>query len=262
MRDLQDELSLPALQAALRRTTERLAYELATPAERAPDWSANDWLVAQAVASIHGVSGLLVERLRWSGPPAWDGFLREQRLQIALRQQRILGLLQQIDRQARARGVALVALKGASLQARGLYAPGERPMADIDLLVSAQAAAPAAQLFLDLGFRAGPVTWKHRVFEPPAVPGEVPADLGESRHAPIKVELHSQVREILPLRPVDISDLVLTAGLPAGVNDYPATAALLLHVLLHAAGTMIGRSLRLLHLSDIARLARVMTPAD
>jgi hypothetical protein len=254
-------MPLPAVQKALRKTTEFLARELAHTGTQTPDWSETEWRVARAVAAIHGVSGLLAQSLRWPGPVGWAAFLKEQREQIAQRLPRIQDLLRELDSQARARGLALVALKGAALHARGVYAPGERPMADVDLLVRESEAAHAAQMLGELGFRAAAVTWKHRAFEPPDS-AQPSAPLGESYAAPIRVELHTQIREILPLRAVDISPLVFPAQPHPGINDYPSQAALLLHVLLHAAGAMIARELRLLHLHDVARLAQDMSAAD
>jgi hypothetical protein len=254
-------VGLPALQRALRKTTEFLAGELAHPGTQAPEWSAIEWRVARAVVAIHGVSGLLAQRLRWPGPVGWATFLSEQHAQIAQRLPRIQGLLRELDAHARTRCIALIALKGAALHARGVYAAGERPMADVDLLVRESEAAHAAQLLADLGFRAAAVTWKHRAFEPPDS-AQPSAPLGESCAAPIRVELHTQIREILPLRAVDISALVFPAQPHPGINDYPSHTALLLHVLLHAAGAMIARELRLLHLHDIARLTQGMTAAD
>jgi hypothetical protein len=256
-----ETLPLPTVQAALRKTTEFLARELAHSGTQAPDWSDAEWRVARAVAAIHGVSGLLAQNLRWAGPADWVAFLKDQHAQIAQRLPRIQHLLRELDSQARARGLALIALKGAALHARGVYAAGERPMSDVDVLVRETEAPQAAQVLAELGFRAGAVTWKHRAFEPP---GSAPATapLGEHRAAPIRVELHTQIREILPLRAVDVSQLVFPAQPHPGINDYPSSAALLLHVLLHAAGAMIPRELRLLQLHDIARLARGMSAAD
>jgi hypothetical protein len=252
---------LTAVQRALRKTTEFLARELAHPGTEAPDWSETEWRIARAVVAIHGVSGLLTQTLRWPGPVGWVAFLEQQRAQIAQRAPRIQDLLHELDSHARARGLALVALKGAALHARGVYAAGERPMADVDLLVRETEASQAAQMLAELGFRAGAVTWKHRSFEP-AGSAPATAPLGESGAAPIKVELHTQIREILPLRAVDVSHLVFSARPHPGINDYPSHTALLLHVLLHAAGAMIARGVRLLHLHDIALLARGMSAAD
>jgi hypothetical protein len=74
--------------------------------------------------------------------------------------------------------------------------------------------------------------------------------------------MHTRIREILPVRAVEISPLVMPAQPRPGLNVYPSTAALLLHVLLHAAGAMVLRELRLLHLSDIARLCAIMSGQD
>src|ERR1700733_7579504 len=47
------------LQAMLRKITERFARELADPAPLAPEWSEFEWIVARAVAAMHGISPLL-----------------------------------------------------------------------------------------------------------------------------------------------------------------------------------------------------------
>ena len=257
------ELSVPlsSIEAGLRKTTEYFACELPRPSSVAPRWSNTEWRIARAVVTIHGVCGLLVPRLRWQGPPGWAPFLVEQRDHIAQRLPRIQDLLQSLDARAREQEIALVALKGAALYARGFYATGERSMADIDLLVREGDAPRAADLLAGLGYRVGPVTWKHGAFEPQGSPrtGSV---FGEDSADPIKIELHSQIREILPLRPVDISQLVWPRAPHAGINDYASHTALLLHVLLHAAGALLNRTARLLHLNDIACLTRHMTPSE
>jgi hypothetical protein len=245
----------------LRRSTEFLAHELAHPGTRAPEWSATEWRIARAVAAIHGVSGLLAQNLRWPGPAAWVGFLQEQHAQIAQRWARIQGLLGELDSQARERGIPIVALKGAALHARGVYAAGERPMADVDLLVADADAQRTTQMLTEFGFGAGSVTRKHRTFEPPGRPEEV-TGLGESGSGPVKIELHTKIREFLPLQAVEVSQLIFPAQPHPGINAYPSHTALLLHVLLHAAGGMITRETRLLHLHDIARLTQGMNAGD
>ena len=64
------------------------------------------------------------------------------------------------------------------------------------------------------------------------------------------------------MRAVEVSNLVFPAVPHPGLNPYPSSAALMLHVLLHASGAMILRELRLLHLNDIARLCAVMSAQD
>jgi Uncharacterised nucleotidyltransferase len=246
--------SLKELQHMLAGITERLAQELAAPGDEPPSWNETEWDVARAVAAVHGISGLLASRLRWQGPQGWRDFLAAQHAQVAQRRLRIEALLARIDAQARARGIALVGLKGAALLALELYEPGERPMADVDLLVEAAQESAAQELLLDLGFSPGAVTWKHRTYAEPGAAGAV-ARLGEHSNNPLKIELHREIAERLPLRAVDITAQVLGAPGRVGLQPYPSRAALLLHVLLHAAGAMVDRTARLVHLSDIARLS-------
>jgi hypothetical protein len=86
--------------------------------------------------------------------------------------------------------------------------------------------------------------------------------VGEHQDYPVKVELHTRIAERLPLTETDITELVFPLHLKPGLNPYRSTNALLLHLLLHGAGNMSMRGLRLMHLHDIARLAAKATPAD
>jgi hypothetical protein len=252
-----DRRALRSLHASLQKITEVLASELARPTLSPPSWSASEWAIARAVAAMHGVSALLVNALRWDGPLVWTEFLQEQKAQTTKRWERIQELLQLIDAGARRRGVMLTALKGAALHATGIYGPGERPMADVDLLVPEAQSAQATQTLVELGYRLTHRTWKHQVFERPGAPPPVP--LGEHADNDIKIELHCHIREALPLRALDISAAVLPRTPEPGLRAYPSDAALLLHLLLHAAGALTSRELRLLHLHDIARVSSRLT---
>ncbi len=262
MRDSAQELpSLRSLQGALESTTERLAGELARPQAAAPDWSQLEWRVGRAAAAIHGVGALLGQRLRWRGPGQWPAYLARQQHETAARGQRIGALLARLDAQGRERGIALVALKGAALHRRGVYCSGERPMADVDLLVRVADEARACELIASLGYRPGPVTWKHRVFEPVAA-ASLTTLLGEDCGNPIRIELHTHVHERLPVSCVDLSALMWSAAPAPGIADYPSDPMLALHLLLHAAGSLTDHSVRLLHLYDLARLSTPFTGAD
>jgi len=257
------DISLPppdAVQSALRRVTETLAAELASPSERPPSWSEFEWCAAQAVAAMHGVASLLASTQRWHAPADWRCFLDEQRAHTVARHRRIETLLGDIDRLGRARELPLIALKGAALSRLGLYATGERPMADLDLLVRPTDLDRAAQVLEQLAFHDAGTTWKHRAFEP-STPSNA-AGLGEHSDNPVKVDLHIKIAERLPLPETNISDLVFPGRLQPGLNDYPSLASLMLHVLAHAAGTMVHRGLRLIQLVDVARIARRMTDGD
>ncbi|HEV2270712.1 MAG TPA: nucleotidyltransferase family protein [Steroidobacteraceae bacterium] len=251
---------LAAVQAALHRITESLAIGIACADAGHPEWSELEWRLAPAVAAIHGISPLLAATLPWQGPPHWASFLAEQRRHTLLRQQRIDELLARIEEHARSAGIAVVPLKGAALQRAGVYAAGERPMADLDLLVRAADVEAAVAVLLALSYRDAGTTWKHQGFDPPGA--DRCASLGEHADNPIKIDLHHKISERLPLTPTDLTDLVYPPHARPGLNGYPCLAALLAHVLAHAAGTMTHRGLRLIQLCDIARVAGQMTDAD
>lgn len=246
---------------ALRRTTEALACQLASPTEDTPDWSEDEWLIARAAAALHGVSALLAGTSRWRGPASWHAFLNEQASHVAERHSRIESLVELLDSRAREHGIPLTALKGTALHAIGLYRPGERPMADVDLLCRPDDAGRTGQMLEQLGFRMALRSWKHDVFELPDG-GCGPRDFGEHAANGVKIELHTHVSEQLPCRVTQISEHVFPRERRAGINPYPSQAALLMHVLLHAAGAMCMRALRMINLNDIARLSARMTEAD
>jgi len=133
-------------------------------------------------------------------------------------------------------------------------------MADLDLLVRPADAEAVARLLASLGYREIGATWKHRAFEPEG-PGWR-TQLGEHADSPIKIDLHVKVAERLPLKEHDFSDVIWPRDGAPGIHGYPSLAALMLHVLAHAAGAMVARCARLIQLSDIARIAERMTPQD
>jgi hypothetical protein len=248
------------LQAALTHVTERLAHELAHPTPKVPDWSDFEWSIAKAVAAMHGVSPLLSCSLRWRGPEEWMHFLEEQRAHVTQRHTRIEKLLRQIDRTAREAGVAIITLKGAALHALGLYTRGERPMADVDLLVHARDSARAVRLIESLGYKEYRSSWKERAFAP--LESHSAGPLGEHSNNDITIELHERVGERLPLHLTDITDTVFARRPQAGLNGYPSRAALMTHLLLHTAGEITTKSVRLVQLNDLALVGRRMTEAD
>jgi hypothetical protein len=239
--------------AALRRTTERLALELAAPQESAPAWNEFEWQVARAVASLQGISMLLAPRLRWRGPESWQDFLDAQGRLARERHVRIGAALARLDDVLREAGVACVALKGSALRSLHLYQPGERPMGDIDLLARTADAPRVAQALESLGYALGHRTRRHAVFEPPRLGAGSP--FGEHPDNPLKVELHEVIAEPLPIRPVDITASLWRDAARAGLVAYPHARELMRHLLLHAAGNMRAHALRLIQLHDIAVLA-------
>ena len=252
---------LKIVKAGLRRTTETLATELASarPGNTTPEWSDLEWRMAAAAVAAHGIAPLLSRTSAWQNL-AWRQFLASQREHVEHRHQRIAALLQQIDMDAKAAGLPVVPLKGAALHALGFYAPGDRPMADIDLLVRESDVEATTALLLQLGYSLSYAQWKHRVFKPSD--GQHVAGLGEHRDTPINIELHTRIQERLPISTIDITDRIFPREPRPGLNPYPSNGALMSHLLLHAAGNICGRSLRLIHLNDISLLATRMLASD
>jgi Uncharacterised nucleotidyltransferase len=156
--------------------------------------------------------------------------------------------------------VAITALKGAALHALGVYRAGERPMADVDLLVRSSGLEPAARVLRQMGYVNSSTSWKHEIFMPReahAVTG-----FGENAANPIRIDLHVRIFERLTVAEPDITQKVLGSRPEPGLNGYPTNAALMMHLLLHAAGNMRTRTLRMIQLHDIAGLAARMNADD
>ena len=260
---LQTDGRLPrpaVVRAALRETTLALAREIAAPGTTIPAWSDFEWRVAMAASAMHGMSGLLHSRLRWQGPAIWRAFLADQKQQGLLRQQRITGLLAQLDQAGRAQDIPMLAMKGSALLALGLYADGERPMSDIDLLVRPKDRDRALQLLQAMGYVAELEVARHVCLRPAGWPSAVA--FGEHAGNPVKIELHTRVYEPLPIHEVDITALEFPMNACGGINAYPSTAALMRHLLLHTAGNLCGGALRFIQLHDIALLAGRLDTQD
>lgn len=245
--------AMPALQALLRLTTQRLAAELNAPTQPAPAWDELTWRVAMAVAVMHGISGLLAGRLLWQGPPAWQAFLADQAEHGRRREARIRERLAALHEAAAAAGVPMLALKGSSLIQTGLMAPGERPMSDIDLLVAPTDLGAADRVIRAAGYTPGVRKRRHTAYEP--LDRQPTPAFGEHEDNPIKVELHTAVAEALPCREIDITAGLRPGAASPGLHGYASPGALMRHLLLHTTGNLCVRCVRLIQLHDIARLA-------
>ena len=133
-------------------------------------------------------------------------------------------------------------------------------MADIDLLVRPRDAQRAARLLESLGYYEFLRSWKEQVFSP--LEERSPGALGEHSNNAIKIALHERIGERLPWFVTDATDRIFPSHPQAGLNAYPTTASSMLHLLLHAAGSMTIRALRLLQLNDLALLSSRMTSTD
>ena len=119
-----------------------------------------------------------------------------------------MDLLRNLDTLARREGVAMTALKGAALHALGVYRAGQRPMADVDLLVrdsdlAAADARPRAGGLRDLRHAPGNTRFSCRAS------AQAIAGFGEHAANPIKIDLHARIFERLPVAEVDITQQVL-----------------------------------------------------
>jgi Uncharacterised nucleotidyltransferase len=187
-------------------------------------------------------------------------FLEEQRTHVTQRHARIEKLLLQIDRSTQAADVGMMTLKGVALHALGHYTAGERPMADVDVLVHPRNVARAVRAIESLGYRECRTSFKERAFAP--LQSRSAGALGEHSNNDITIELHERICERLPLRFTDVTAAVLPQRLQSGLNGYPSRAALMTHLLFHCAGAMATKTVRLVQLHDLALVGRVMTDAD
>jgi hypothetical protein len=249
------------LDGVLRAITERLARELTDPSSSPPPWSEFEWGIARAVVTMQGVAPLFAAQTNWQNQAEWYRFVLEQRNHVAVRHGRVEDLLEQIDFRSQQKGIALLPLKGAALHANGIYAAGDRPMADVDLLVREADRSGAAEVLQDCGFNPSFSNRRHELFEQ-RFERRAAAHYGEHASNPIKIELHTSIRERLPIAEVDITQFMFPLSVQSGLNAYRSNAALMQHLLLHAANNMRAHALRYIQLIDIARLAERFETTD
>ena len=158
------------------------------------------------------------------------------------------------------RGVAAVALKGVALHALGVYQAGERPMADVDLLVRPADAQRTARC-CNRSVMRNPSRHGRKACSPMLMNKNPPFS------ASIRITA-SRSNSMCGFARGSRCELRIYRNTyfrhypQPGLNAYPSKASLMIHLLLHAAGTMTSQSLRLLHLYDLARLSSQMTEVD
>jgi hypothetical protein len=209
---------------------------------------------------MQGISTLLASSLPWTGPSLWQSFLEQQREQSLLRDVYIGALLARIDEATRRAQISCVGLKGTALRALGIYAPGERPMGDVDLLIRTDDLESIDSVLRSLDYDHFFTVHRHIVYAPRRK-AELQA-FGEHIQNPLKIEVHTTVAESLPVSKVDITSSLQPALGRPGLRGYPDLAALMLHLLLHAAGNMKGHALRQIRLNDIAVLGCSLEDTD
>ncbi len=258
MSDVHPDLPpFATIQAALVAVTDRFVREIVAPEDEAPDWNDFEWGIARSVCVMHGLAGMLAGRLRWPGPESWAKFLGEQQRHMGLREARAREILARLHDATRARGIAIVPLKGSALLALGVHGDGVRPMSDIDLLAAPGNGIALCEILHTMGYRPGHATPRHTVFVP--TDQTLPDAFGEHVDIPFRIELHPAITENLPVSLVDITPRVWPLDAQPGANPYANNAALFCHLLLHTAGGMRTNTLRFMQLIDLARLAPRLT---
>lgn len=221
--------------------------------------------LAAFATSTQGVAALLARASsREALPVPLARFLEEDAARTAARAARLRATLGEALAALRQGGLEVVLLKGAALVQAGLADPGERPMGDLDLLLADPGGLGEATRLLERAtpFRALLDTPRHRVF---VLPGErVALPAAEHPENPLRIELHRTFRLPVLGEVYDATaDLRLSArtlerdGLQALV---PGEAALVRHLLHHAAEDFGARGLRGVQAHDFRLLSRRLGP--
>jgi hypothetical protein len=119
-----------------------------------------DWATLLPLASHHRLSGSLAAAIERCGepspvPPAVHDEVVLQRARVEVRSSsEILPQLEEVCDALVSVGVAPTLLKGAALVWSGMVPGGERPMADLDLLVAGRDVVAASQALERLGYRS------------------------------------------------------------------------------------------------------------
>jgi hypothetical protein len=228
-------------------------------------WDAEAWETARWAVQIHGIGPLLDHAAAgWPDDdalhPRLRAYLGAQRRLSGARVALLLGELAEILGALAAAGVPAMPLKG-SLLAAGYYAePGLRPMNDVDVLVRADDEPRALAVLEALGYRLVVRSWKHAQLAKPEAQGPVIDYAGEHPGNPRSLDVHTRLAEQFWSIRYDQTAEAWAWSEPGELQGHPAqimrAEALLHHLAAHATCDTIARRLRLLHLHDIALVAR------
>jgi hypothetical protein len=133
-------------------------------------------------------------------------------------------------------------------------------MSDVDLLIRPGDLERVEHALGALGYRRIATSSRHVSFMP--AQKTVVTGFGEHEDNVVPIEVHSSVMELLPVRRTDITETLWPARPQPGLSSYADNRALMLHLLLHAAGNFRKRTLRHIQLHDIALLAGMLDAAD
>jgi hypothetical protein len=227
-----------------------------------PDELPFERLQAAAFASgLTAAATVLAERIEARLPAAWQAYFVEQTAQVGERQRRFRELLPRVLAALDAARIGAVPVKGAVL-ATAIWPCGEaRPMADLDLLISAddRAAARVALEASGLAF-AGSNAWEDTYLG--WGDGGVGRLDGESAAHNGKVELHPGWVERLHNYLVDDGGLLLALSEPGELVGAPClrlpAAAFAVHVVGHLSASVIRAEVRALNVLDAVLVLRAL----
>jgi hypothetical protein len=203
--------------------------------------------LAPRLATLAGIEGIPVDlRLH----------LEAESRRCAERGDRILGLLERLAALLQASGLRAVALKGAALVLGKVVPAGLRPMADVDLLFESESGLrqAAKSLETELGYVPLWNTPRHLVLAEREE--RVALQACEHPENPLRIELHRSFRlEVLGQR-LDATECLLRETGTARGWEIPGPAAMLRHLLFHAAEDFAAKGLRGVQIVDFVVLSR------
>jgi hypothetical protein len=240
-------------------------------AEQVAGWDADAWEAARWAIQVHGIGPLLHAALGQS--PAADalhphlrGYLADQHRLSGERVTLLLRELAELLAACHAAGLMVMPLKGALLAARYYAQPGLRPMNDLDLLVRPVDEPGMLELLAGLGYAPLVRSWKHLTLARPDQQGPIVSWDGEHPANPRSLDLHTRLGEQFWGLRYDLTSAAWDASAIdtlLGVETWlQSPAALLYHLAVHASSDTIARRVRLLHLHDIAVVARSLDADD
>ncbi len=217
--------------------------------------------LAAFAISTQGLSPLAALLPALPGP--LGEFLALQRERSLLRGKRIASVLSEVVTKLGKEGIGAVALKSAVLAFTRYADPGDRPMADLDLLLADPGLMERATAAIRmLGFHVLHDTGRHRVF---ALDGErVERHAEEHPGNPLRIELHRHYRiDVLGER-LDVTRALLAEPSAFTVNGVavaaPSAEAERALLLAHAAEDFAAKGLRGIQVVDFLRLRPFALP--
>ena len=254
--------------AELAALCDLLAAWVAAPPARPPLWQEADWRRFRVAAGVHGVAPLLGRRLGgeagWQGSAAGD-WLGDQYAANCRRVERLHLELRAVLARFAAAGVPLMPLKGALLGVLCYADPGERPMADLDLLVHRRDLDRAVALLGELGYEEVSGGRKHLKLARAAAREIVDAGR-EHPDNPRWIELHPACCEWLDDEQVELTDCIWATASEAWLLGEPAwlpgPSAHWIYLLVHGSHHILINRFRLVQLLDLLRLEPHLPAGD